>query len=211
LHRLQEIVALRKQWQEQVAQIQRMQTWVIETEHILAGDWAKEEEALTNQAVAERFDAWLATLQAQLASSENLTETERECRTHFLKVSLSLRPRLICCYDIAGLPRTNNEMEGYIRGLKTRYRRVSGRKNWNAYLLRYGHSSAYFDAFEQAGLDEHALFTCLSHVDPRTWRETRNHHRSMQTDRLNVFRFRHKQESYLQELEKRWEQTLSGT
>ena len=188
-----------------------MQTWVIETEHILAGDWATEEEGLTNQAVAERFDAWLATLQAQLASSENLTETEKECLTHFLKVSLSLRPRLICCYDIAGLPRTNNEMEGYIRGLKTRYRRVSGRKNWNAYLLRYGQSIAYFDSFEQAGLDENALFTCLCHVDHRTWRDTRNHHRSIQTDRLNVFRFRHKQESYLHELENRWEQTLSGT
>jgi hypothetical protein len=199
MHRLQEILALRKEWQEEVSQIQRMQTWVIEAEHILAGDWAKEEEVLTNQAVAEHFDTFLATLQAQLFGEENLTEREKECLTHFLKVSRSLRPRLICCYDIPGLPRTNNDMEGYIRGLKTRYRRVSGRKNWNAYLLRYGQCIAYFDSFEQAGLDEHALFTCFCHVHHQTWRETRNHHRSIQSDRLNVFRFRHKQESYLHE------------
>ena len=194
-----------------MSQIQRMQTWVIETEHILAGDWIKEGEDLTNQMVAERFDAWLATLQAQLSGEETLTETEKECLTHFLQVSRSLRPRLICCYDVPGLPRTNNEMEGYIRGLKTRYRRVSGRKNWNAYLLRYGQSIAYFDSFEQAGFDEHTFFTRLTSVDHRTWRETRDHHRSIQSDRLQVFRFRHKPESYLQELENRWEQTLSGT
>jgi len=210
-HRLQEILALRKEWQEKISQIQRMQTWVIETEHILAGDWAKEDEVLTNQAVAERFDAWLTLLQAQLSREAILTEIEKECLEHFLKVSRSLRPRLTCCYDIPGLPRTNNDMEGYIRGLKTRDRRVSGRKNWNAYLLRYGQSIAYFDSFEQAGLDEQALFTCFRHVDHQTWRETRNHHRSMQKDRLNVFRFRHKQENYLHELEHRWEQTLSET
>jgi hypothetical protein len=188
-----------------------MQTWVIETEHILAGDWAKEGEVLTTQAVTERFDSWLATLQAQLASEDLLTEREKECLAHFLKVSVSLRPRLMCCYDIPGLPRTNNDMERYIRGLKTRYRRVSGRKNWNAYLLRYGQSIAYFDSFEQAGFDEHALFTCFSHVDHQTWRETRSYHRNIQSDRLKVFRFRHKQDAYLHELESRWEQTLSKT
>jgi hypothetical protein len=202
---------LRKEWQETMYQVKRMQTWVIETEHILAGDWVKEEEVLTNKVVAEHFDAWLATLQAQLSAKENLTEIEEECLTHFLEVSRSLRPRLMCCYDIPGLPRTNNDMEGYIRGLKTRYRRVSGRKNWNAYLLRYGQSIAYFDSFEQAGLDEHALFTCFRHIDHQTWRDTRKYHRSVQRDQLNVFRFRHKQESYLHELENRWEQTLTRT
>src|SRR5436853_5000413 len=208
--RLQEILALRKEWQENIDQIQRMQTWVIETEHILAGDWVKE-EALTSLAVAEHFDAWLATFQAKLEGEETLTEKEKECLTHFLKVSTSLRPRLFYCYDIPKLPRNNNDMEHSIRGLKTRYRRVSGRKNWNAYLLRYGQSIAYFDSFEQDGLDENTLFTRLIQVDHRTWRETRNHHRSAQSDRLKIFRFRHKQDAYLHELEQRWEQTLSGT
>jgi hypothetical protein len=41
------------------------------------------------------------------------------------------------------------DMEGYIRSLKTRYRRVSGRKNWNSYLLRYGRCVAYYDWLER--------------------------------------------------------------
>lgn len=208
---MQDILALRKEWQEKISQIQRMQTWVIETEHILAGDWAKKGEVLTNKSVAERFDAWLATLQAKFDNGENLTEIEKECLTYFIKVSLSLRPRLIYCYDIPNLPRTNNDMERYIRGLKTRYRRISGRKNWNAYLLRYGQSIAYFDSFEQAGLDENALFTHITYVSHQKWREARNNNRDTQSDRLNVFRFRHNQDAFLHELEARWEQTLIGT
>lgn len=194
-----------------VAQIQRMQIWLIETERILAGDWAKKDEVLTNKAVAERFDAWLATLQAQLDSGASITELEKECLAHFIKVSVSLRPRLIHCYDVPHLPRTNHDMERYIRGLKTRCRRVSGRKNWNVYLLRYGQSIAYFDSFMHAGLDENALFACFSRVDHQTWRETRQYHRSIQSDRTKVFRFHHKQATFLHELVHRWEQTLSGT
>ncbi len=48
------------------------------------------------------------------------------------------RPYLIRCYDRKEFPRTNNELERNIRGLKTQYRRISGRKNWNNYLLCYG-------------------------------------------------------------------------
>lgn len=202
---------MRKEWQEEMSQIQRMHTWVLETEHILSGDWIQEGDDLTNRMVSERFDAWLATLQAQLSGEESLTEIEKECLMYFLQISRSLRPRLIRCYDIPGLPRTNNEMEGYIRGLKTRYRRVSGRKNWNAYLLRYGQSMAYFDSFELAGLDEQALFTCFCRVDHHVWHKNRDHHRSIQSDRLNVFRFRRQPERYLQQLENRWELTLCQT
>jgi len=40
-------------------------------------------------------------------------------------------PRLFHCDDVAGMPRTNSDLEGFIRSVKTRYRRISGRKNWN--------------------------------------------------------------------------------
>ncbi len=70
----------------------------------------------------------------RLAQSGTLHADEQRCLEHFLAVTQSQRPRLLYCYDVEGLPRTNNTMEGYIHSLKTRYRRVSGRKNWNSYL-----------------------------------------------------------------------------
>lgn len=188
-----------------------MHTWIVETEHILAGTWAKDGEVLTNRAVAERFDHWIATLQAHLSKGALFSESEQGCLIHFLKVSRSLRPRLLSCYDIPGLPRTNNDMERYIRGLKTRYRRVSGRKNWNAYLLRYGQSIAYFDSLEQTGMNEGTFFACYTRIGHSTWRAARKNCHSMQQERLHVFRFRHQQENYLHSLEARWEQTLTRT
>jgi hypothetical protein len=99
---------------------------------------AAPDEALTNASVGQRLDAWCQQL-AQLATTELLSDTEQDCLAHFLKVTADLRPHLIQCYDVKDFPRTNKDMERYIRSLKTRYRRVSGRKNWNAHLLRYAH------------------------------------------------------------------------
>jgi hypothetical protein len=209
LKRLQEIIASRKKWQEKMSQIEKMQKWVLETEHILSGDFAGKDAALTNERVAERFDQHIAILQAQLVSGEKLTETEKECLKHFIKISLNLRPRLIICYDVLDLPRTDNDMEQSIRRIKTRYRRISGRKNWNAYLLRYGQSISYFDYFEQNGLDQNAFLAMFCRVNRNDWRDTRKFHRSIQTDRLNVFRFRHNQDAFLHQLQECWEQTLA--
>jgi len=49
-----------------------------------------------------------------------------------------VRPGLVHWYDLADFPRTNNEMERMILAIKMQYRRISGRKNWNHSLLRYG-------------------------------------------------------------------------
>ena len=209
LKRLQKIIASHKKWKEKMLQIEKMQKWVVETEYILSGDFAGEDAVLTNQMIAERFDQHIATLQAQLVSDENLTETEKECLKHFIKTSLNLRQRLIICYDVPDLPRTDNDMEQSIRRIKTRYRRISGRKNWNEYLLRYGQSISYFDYFEQNGLDQDAFLRMFCQVDRKDWHDTRKFHRSIQNDRLNVFRFRHNQDTFLHQLQERWEQTLA--
>jgi hypothetical protein len=47
---------------------------------------------------------------------------------HFLKVTRSYWPGLFRCYDIAGLPRTNNELEQFFGSYRYHERRASGRK-----------------------------------------------------------------------------------
>ena len=64
--------------------------------------------------------------------------SERQCLEHFVHVTRNMRSQLIECYELDALPRTNNDREGFIRSIKTGYRRISGRKHWNRYLLRYG-------------------------------------------------------------------------
>jgi hypothetical protein len=45
---------------------------------------------------------------------------------------------LFICYDVEGLPRTNNELERFNRQIKMGHRRVSGRKNVHDFNTRYG-------------------------------------------------------------------------
>ena len=187
-----------------------MREWVIQTEHILAAEWVVPGIAATNEVIAARFDGWCAELN-ELTTDTKLSETEHKCLGHFLKITANLRPHLIECYSLEGLPRTNNAMEGYIRSLKTRYRRVSGRKNWNAYLLRYGRSVAYYDALASSGVEYGELLTMLKSVEPSRFRAMRQLDRAENLEQLKKFRFRRNPSQYLSNLETRWEQTLTGT
>ena len=139
LARLQAIVAERAAWRDQLAQVKRLHGWLLEVEHLLDGSLVPEGEVVSNVTVGSRLDSWRERMATQLTDG-SLSELERECLTEFLQVLSNLRPYLVQCYDREDFPRTNNDMERSIRGLKTQYRRVSGRKNWNAYLLRYGRS-----------------------------------------------------------------------
>lgn len=188
-----------------------MRGWVLKMESILSGDGASEGVPPNASQVAAQFETWMASLEAHLQSLDGQNEVEQACLAELVRLSRSLRPQLLHCYEVKGLPRTNNDMEGYIRGLKTRYRRVSGRKNWNSYLLRYGQSIAYFDWWQRTGLSEPEMLAQLRRVDRQKWRTTRVQFRQGQHDRLTVFRFRHRREMFLKTLEVRWENTFSGT
>jgi hypothetical protein len=95
-------------------------------------------------------------------------------------------------------------MERSIRGLKTQYRRVSGRKNWNAYLLRYGRCVAYAAWWEQDAVHHLHLEQRAARLDRTRWRELRQETTMAQSEQLTRFRFRHNRQSLLASLEERW-------
>lgn len=203
LARLKVIVGERAAWTGQLAQVRHMRQWVLDAEHILSGSWVQLGGVLSNATVGQRLDSWRQKLSDQLIDAQ-LPELEQECLTQFLQVLSNLRPHLVQCYDRESFPRTNNELERSIRSLKTQYRRVSGRKNWNSYLLRYGRCVAYAawweqDADRQRQLEQHA-----SRLDRSRWREFRRETKTAQSEQLKRFRFRHKRETYLASLEQRW-------
>ena len=51
-----------------------------------------------------------------------------EAIAHFLKVTRSYWPGLFRCYELAGLPRTNNDLEQFFGSYRSHERRASGRK-----------------------------------------------------------------------------------
>ncbi len=203
LARLQSIVAERAAWRRPLAQVKRMHQWVLDVEHILDGSWAQAEEEVSNATVGQRLDAWRQQMSRHLTGG-TLGELEQECLTQFLQQLSNLRPYLVQCYDRKDFPRTNNEMERSIRGLKTQYRRISGRKNWNAYLLRYGRCVAYAAWWEQDAAHRQQLEQRAGRLDRARWRELRRETTLAQSEQLTRFRFRHRRQAYLCSLEERW-------
>jgi hypothetical protein len=207
LDRLAEILQLRDAWRAQVAQVQQMHTWVREAEHILSGEWAEPGTPVTSAGVAHRFDTWRRAL-AECHDAGGLSEEQRHHLAHFLKVTTHLRPWLVRCYDVPGLPRTDNALEGTIRAIKQRYRRISGRKNWNSYLLRYGRLVAFFEWLAPAAPCK--LEQLLAGVGRDQWQAERVGLIQRRKVQGKKHRFRHHRERFLGELEQQWLQTLSG-
>ncbi len=203
LAHLQAIVAERANWQEPVAQVKRLHGWLLEVEHLLDASWAAEGEVVSNVTGGTRLDRWRERMSGQLTDG-SLSQLEQECLREFLQVLSNLRSHLVQCYDRRDFPRTNNDMERSIRGLKTQYRRVSGRKNWNAYLLRYGRSVAYAAWWEQDAAHHQHLERQVGRLDRSRWRELRRQSSRAQREQLIRFRFRHKRQALLASLETRW-------
>lgn len=141
-------------------------------------------------------------------NGEERTDDEKMRLRHLFTVLTHMRPYLTQCYEREGFPRTNNEMEQTIHALKAHYRRISGRKSWNAYLLRYGGCVAYREWWVHQPDGEALLQDRLRRVPTASWQAVRQQTRQSHQVQLNRFRFRQQPVHYLAALEQRWEQTL---
>ena len=192
-----------------------MRQWVLDAEDILKGSWAHGPEQrkaceqsaakkpLTNKEVGLQWDTFLQKFSQEM-TKEGRSPMERECLEEFLRVLHNLRPYLIQCYDVEDFPRTNNEMEGAIRKVKTRYRRISGRKNWSGYLLRHGRNVAFYEWWDANPQRWKRFERLAKNVDRQYWKQMRKETISAQSEQLKRFRFRHKREEFLATLEQRW-------
>jgi hypothetical protein len=190
--------------------VQRLHADVCAAERILAGITLQQEgQSVTNATVRQRYDQWCAELRVRLQDA-SLSATERRCVEHFLHVTTNMSPRLFQCYDQEALPRTTNDLEGFIRSVKTRYRRISGRKNWNRYLIRYGARVAFYEARSRTG-EIAGMTEGMRRVNGYRWRQGRAEQTARQQEQLKQYRVRHRRDTYLADLEARWAALQPGT
>jgi len=211
LERLQALLDRRENWRAELDSVRQLHRLVLEAEHILSGEALRSLNlVVTNATVGHHFDNWCERLHS-LMGTQQFSANERRCLEHFLHVTDNMRPHLICCYDLEMLPRTNNDMEGFIRAIKTRYRRISGRKSWNRYLLRYGRRVAYYEAQRAELASEEELSARVGRVPHALWRLARAKQRACQEEQLKQYRVRHRRRQFLAGLEARWAETTQRT
>ena len=100
-------------------EIRRAFGWVWRLAAVLANRKGREAAA-----VRRRFDATIAALARHRATLGSLGGA----LDHFRKVTRSYPPGLFGCYDVAGLPRTNNDLEQFFGSYRYHERRCGGRK-----------------------------------------------------------------------------------
>ncbi len=123
---------------------------------------------------------------------------------HFVKVTRSYWPGLFCCYDVEGLPRTNNALEQFFGGQRYHERRATGRKGASPALVLRG--SARLVA---AAATRQRAYTAgdLAGADRAEWRRLREALEERRQRRVERRQFRRDPEGYLRELEEKLNQS----
>jgi hypothetical protein len=167
----------------------------------VAYDWVhraarllENEDELTGAEVRQRMDDLLAEIRDDQATVGTL----QPALAHCLKVSASYWPGLFHCYDIPGLPRTNNALEQFFGSVRYHHRRASGRIRASAATVVRGSVRALAST-----VSRHHLFGEyeLRHPNLDRWRDLRRSLELRQEARRQQGRFRKDPAAYLATLE----------
>jgi hypothetical protein len=184
----------------QVERYRRQRQWLIDLEHLLDPE---RDPPKSSASVRQAVDDYLIALTTRHTHDAE----DQRVADHIHQIFRSFWWGLFTCYDVPGLPRTNNELERFMRQIKMGYRRVSGRKNVHDFIIRYGAYAALVDSSES--LDE--LLTRLAEVDQEAFLQERKRLNLTLLDEAKIHRFRHHRTDYLAELEARWEAAVAQT
>jgi len=133
-----------------------------------------------------------------------LDEADRAVADHIIQTFRHRWWGLFACYQVEGLPRTNNDLETFLRRLKTGQRRITGRKAVHDFILRYGRYAAFVDLAESP----EELLARLRQVTNDAFMKERAVLRMIESRLQLQHRFQHDREALLRELEQRWEEAI---
>lgn len=160
-------------------------------------------DVVTGASVRAGVEAYLDEL-ATAVAQERLPDWLRAPVQHLVIVLRRLGDGLYHCYDVPGLPRTDNALEQFYRRVKAQQRRITGRKRADAVVVRVGGFAVY--AAASSASTETDLLTQFADVPAAAWQQERAHLRATQLRQTKMRRFHLRRAAYLADLESRWGQ-----
>ena len=151
-------------------------------------------KGLKSSELRRRYRALVAALARHRGSLGGLTAAF----DHFRKVTRSYWPGLFGCYEVEGLPRTNNDLEQFFGSYRYHERRCSGRKVACPGTVVRGSVRLVAAA---ATRPREIGATDLAPSDLKRWRDLRGSLERRQAVRTLGRRFRRDPVAYLQSLE----------
>lgn len=163
--------------------------WVHQAARLL-----ENEDALSGSEVRQRMEDLLT----EIRNGQTSVGTLQPAVAHFLKVSASYWPGLFHCYDVPGVPRTNNILEQFFGSVRYHHRRASGRVRASAATVVRGSVRAL--ATTASRLQVFGEYE-LRHPNLDRWRDLRKSLELRQEARRQQGRFRKNPTAYLTALE----------
>ncbi|GAC1349285.1 MAG: hypothetical protein NVS4B9_32240 [Ktedonobacteraceae bacterium] len=157
--------------------------------HILANP-----QQHTGAQVRERYLAYVRQMQEQKANVEPLGEAIE----HFSHITNNFAAGLFHCYDVEGLPCTNNDLEHCFGVARVHERRATGRRGAIAGVVVRGSVRVITAVVTK---EQSLSAEDLQPKDYQHWRDLRAHLQQCEETRRHQFRFRKDPTSYLAALE----------
>lgn len=168
--------------------------WVHRAAHILANT-----DHLSSEEVQRQYEELLEEMRISVSPTAPL----QHMTAIFLKVTASYQPGLFHCYDLADLPRTNNDLEHVFGSTRYHERRATGRKQASPSLVVRGSVRLVAVIATQ---NYHFSGSDLAPRDLTQWRTLRKQVDYRHEARREHSRFRKDPERYLRVLEEQLSQ-----
>jgi hypothetical protein len=194
---LLKLAGLHRRYAAQADQLQRQRRWLIDLQRLLNPPPEKPGAQPTGQEIKTAVDRYLI----ELNQRNDLDETDQAIAQHIITTFRNRWWGLFVCYDVPGLPATNNDLESFFGRLKTNQRRITGQKSVNSFVLRYGAYVAFVDRSEA----KTELLARLCHVDRAAYQQERQHLHRILAEQRDYHRFCHNLDTVVQELEAEWQ------
>lgn len=165
-------------------------------------------EVLSNEAGQKGFEVCqrMSELVSALESTVRRTRSpHRAALAHFLLETQRYWPGLFHCYDVEGLPRTNNALEQLFGSARYHERRASGRRRGSEGLVVRGQVRIVAAAATRLAPVQGSE---LAPKDTAAWLTLRTTLRERRRPRVMGRHFRHDPDAYLRALEEELRRTL---
>jgi hypothetical protein len=152
------------------------------------------EQQQDSESVKEEYQLLMKSMLENKEKAGELKDTI----DHFLKVTASYGDGLFHCYDLEGLPRTNNDLEQTFGSFRHHQRRCTGQKKSPVSTVVRGSSrliaaiATKLKTFRDSD---------LAQVNLKQWRKVRSELKQINHSRIQQRRFRKDPDVYLESLE----------
>ena len=179
------------------ATLKQQHTWLLDLARVI--DPEQYASVLPHDA-AVQAKMGVRTLMAAVAQAAMTQPAHELFAESFQKYTRGFGDTLFTCFLHPEIPRTNNDLERFLRHAKSAHRRTTGRKSWDGYIMRYGALAVY-----AVDLPPDVLREWFAHVPTDQYRIEMKRWAASQEPRRQRARYRKAPEVFLTRLEQLWQ------